>query len=240
MEDMEAFSLSPEELGIFEEMGRTWSALLAGAERIFAIEDPVGNEQAQSELSSLQPMAERLSAFAQGLHAEEMKDVRLSRESADAITARTSIFLVAAVALAIGVSILLSQVIARAIGRPIVRLTDQATAISLGELDTRVEVNSRGEVGELAQALERMRTSLKMTIDRLSEEEEDLRSWTAHLVDRELRRKVRGGTIALGGQRYEVGHDLDGQAVYVRLDLDLREIVVTPTSGPPRRLPLRS
>ncbi len=240
MEDMGSFALSPEEMGIVESMGSAWSSLLAGAERIFAIEDPVGNEQAQDELSSLQPMAERLSAFAQGLHAEEMKDVRLSRESADATTARTSIFLVAAVALAIGVSILLSQVIARAISRPILRLTDQATAISLGQLDTRVEVNSRGEVGELARALERMRTSLKMTIDRLSEEEEDLRSWTARLVERELRRKVRGGMIALGGQRYDVGRDLEGQSVYVRLDLDLREIVVTPPLGPPRRMPLRS
>jgi len=144
-----------------------------------------------------------------------------------------------AIVLAIGMSLLLSQVISRAISRPIVQLTDMATTISLGELEAKVDLSSRGEVGELAQALERMRTSLKMTIDRLSEEEEDLRSWTAHLVDRELRRKVRGGMIALGGQRYEVGRELEGQSVLVRLDLDLREIVVTPPSGTPRRIPLR-
>lgn len=239
MESMATFSLSPEELGLLQELGRSWSELLAGAGRLFAIENPVGDAQALEDLRSLQPMAERMSAFAQSLHEVGMRDVRLSRESADATAARTVAFLVAAVALAIGVSLLLSRIIAGAISRPIVRLTGLATAISLGELDTRVEVGSRGEVGELAQALERMRTSLKMTIDRLSEEEEDLRSWTGHLVDRELRRKVRGGTIALGGQRYQVGRDLEGQSVFVRLDLDLREIVVTVPTGEARRLPLR-
>jgi hypothetical protein len=115
-----------------------------------------------------------------------------------------------------------------------------ATAVSLGELDTKLEVRAKGEVGELAQSIERMRTSLKMTIDRLSEEEEDLRTWTAHLVDREIRRKVRAGTIALGGQRYEVGRDLDGQSVFIKLDLDLREIVVTSSHGDSRHLPLKA
>jgi hypothetical protein len=85
-----------------------------------------------------------------------------------------------------------------------------------------------------------MRTSLKMMIDRLVEEEEDLRSWATGLVDRELRRKVRSGQIRLGGQRYEVGRDLDGQFVYIKFDYEMREILVTPPSGAPRRLPLRA
>ncbi len=239
MESMASFTLSPEQLGLLQELGRSWSELVAGAEQVFAVEDPIGDKQALEDLRSLEPMAGRMSAFAQSLHEVGMRDVRLSRESADATSARTIAFLAAAVALAIGVSLLLSRVIAGAISRPIVRLTGVATAISLGELDARVEVGSRGEVGELAQAVERMRTSLKMTIDRLSEEEEDLRSWTAHLVDRELRRRVRGGMIALGGQHYQVGRDLEGQSVFVRLDLDLREIVVTPPTGEARRIPLR-
>ena len=61
------------------------------------------------------------------------------------------------------------------------------------------------------------------------------RSWP-----RELRRKVRGGFIALGGQRYEVGKELDGQFVHVKLDYDLREIVITPPLGEARHMALRS
>lgn len=240
MEAMGPVTVSPEELGLLQELGGSWEQVLAGAQRIFAIPNPVGNDQALEELRGLQPMAERMSAFAESLHAKEMEDVRLSRESADATTGRTITLLVVAVALAIVISILLSQGIARAISRPIVRLTDQATAISMGDLEATVEVRSKGEVGDLALALERMRTSLKMTIDRLAEEEEDLRGWSAPLIDRELRRKVRGGWIVLGGQRYEVGRDLEGQLVNVRLDLDLREIVVTPASGVPRRVPVRA
>lgn len=112
--------------------------------------------------------------------------------------------------------------------------------ISLGDLDTKVEVQAGGEIGELAGAIERMRTSLKMIIERLSDEEQDLRTWSAQLAARELRRKVRGGLIALGGQKYDVGKDLDGQFVNVKLDYEMREIVVTPPVGEAKHLALRS
>jgi hypothetical protein len=44
----------------------------------------------------------------------------------------------------------------------------------------------------------------------------------------------------LGGQRYEVGKELDGQFVHVKLDYDLREIVITPPLGEARHMALRS
>lgn len=240
MPSMEIIALSSEELELLMEVKNSWLSVRAGVEQIFQIPDPVGNEAAIDRLSKLEPLAERMAAFSQSIHSGGMKNVRLSRESANATILNTSLFLLGAVVLAIAASVLLSRFIGRAISQPMRQLTEMATNISLGELDTKVEVQSKGEVGELARAVERMRTSLKMTIDRLAEGEEDLRSLTTQLVDRELRRRVRGGLITLAGQRYEVGKELDGQFVYVKFDLELREIVVTPLAGAPRRFPLKS
>jgi len=240
MTSMNAIALTSEELELLMEVRSSWLSVRAGVEQIFQIPDPVGNQAAINQLAKLESLAERMAAFSQSIHLGGMKNVRLSRESANATIFNTSLFLLGAVGLAILVSILLSRLIGGAITRPMTRLTRMATDISLGELDTRVEVQSKGEIGELASAVERMRTSLKMTIERLAEEEEDLRSWTTQLVDRELRRKVRGGGITLGGQRYEVGRELDGQFVYIKFDLELKEIVVTPAVGAPRRFPLKA
>lgn len=42
-----------------------------------------------------------------------------------------------------------------------------ANAISRGDLDIPIDVEQRGEIGDMAQAIERMRTSLKAAIERL-------------------------------------------------------------------------
>jgi methyl-accepting chemotaxis protein len=53
------------------------------------------------------------------------------------------------------------------ITRPIKYLADMAEKISLGDFDSPIKVDSRNEIGELADAIERMRESLKAAIDRL-------------------------------------------------------------------------
>ena len=46
-------------------------------------------------------------------------------------------------------------------------LTDHAERISAGDLDSRVEVKSKDEIGELAHAISLMQTSIRLSIDRL-------------------------------------------------------------------------
>ena len=66
--------------------------------------------------------------------------------------------------LVIGVSLLM----ARGLSRPIVNLTGVAEALSKGNLDVKINEVSRGdEIGELAQAVERMGASIRYTMDRL-------------------------------------------------------------------------
>jgi methyl-accepting chemotaxis protein len=56
---------------------------------------------------------------------------------------------------------------ARALVTPIMKLTDAAERMSLGELNVKIDVQSRDEIGLLAQAIRRMQTSLRMAMNRL-------------------------------------------------------------------------
>jgi len=56
---------------------------------------------------------------------------------------------------------------ARALVKPITELTDIAERMSLGELDSKVNVKAKDEIGLLALAIERMRISLNMAMARL-------------------------------------------------------------------------
>ena len=56
---------------------------------------------------------------------------------------------------------------ARAIVIPIMKLTDAAERMSLGELNVKIDVKSKDEIGLLAQAIGRMQTSLRLAMNRL-------------------------------------------------------------------------
>lgn len=64
--------------------------------------------------------------------------------------------------------VIFSAFLARSIVRPIRHLTDAAATISLGKLDTPINIDTRDEIGELASSVERMRASLKAAMRRLS------------------------------------------------------------------------
>jgi HAMP domain-containing protein len=72
------------------------------------------------------------------------------------------ISIVIAVLTAIG-----ALMIARGLATPIVQLTQAADRISLGELDTPININRADEIGELAEAIRRMQASLHLALERL-------------------------------------------------------------------------
>ena len=68
---------------------------------------------------------------------------------------------------------LLSFLLAHWIVRPIVGLTQIADKVTMGDLDSSVDgdcVSARNEIGDLARALERMRSSLRAAMLRLGRE----------------------------------------------------------------------
>jgi len=61
---------------------------------------------------------------------------------------------------------------ARSVIKPILHLAEVADKISMGELDTPVQVKAKGEVAVLADSIERMQTSVKAAIERLQKRKE--------------------------------------------------------------------
>jgi len=60
----------------------------------------------------------------------------------------------------------------RSVIQPIRYLSEVADKISMGELDTPIQIKQKGEVGALAESIERMQTSVKAAIERLQKRKE--------------------------------------------------------------------
>lgn len=55
----------------------------------------------------------------------------------------------------------------RALSRPIIRLTEAADRISVGDLDVDIDTRRKDEIGDLAEAIARMQDSIRLSIERL-------------------------------------------------------------------------
>ncbi len=65
-----------------------------------------------------------------------------------------------------GITIVIALVLSRSITRPLINLSQVANRISLGEMDAKINVSSKDEVGELAEALRRMQASIQFAFER--------------------------------------------------------------------------
>ena len=72
-------------------------------------------------------------------------------------------------AIVLNIAIFLAVFIAfrKIIIQPVMRLTDVAERMSMGDLNVIIDVKSKNEVGLLAEAIERMQSSLSLALDRL-------------------------------------------------------------------------
>ena len=80
---------------------------------------------------------------------------------------RTQDFALILLASTIVLVLIIAWFSARAIVIPIMNLTDAAERMSLGELNVKIDVKSKDEIGLLAQAVGRMQTSLRLAMNRL-------------------------------------------------------------------------
>jgi len=83
-------------------------------------------------------------------------------------SARGNLYQTQGIALSgVAFALALALIISRSITRPIAHLAKVADRMSLGELDVDIDVDGNNEVGQLAESLRRMQTSLRSAIDRL-------------------------------------------------------------------------
>lgn len=81
---------------------------------------------------------------------------------------KSQIVMMGIMVLALITGLLLVIIFARRLTRPLIRLSEVANRISIGDLDTEViKVRSRDEVGVLAESIERMQSSVRIAIARL-------------------------------------------------------------------------
>jgi len=62
--------------------------------------------------------------------------------------------------------IVIAWLLGRAIGKPIRKLTEVAERISVGDMDAAINIKSRDEIGNLAEAISLMQDSLRLAIER--------------------------------------------------------------------------
>ncbi|WP_425146804.1 HAMP domain-containing protein [Deinococcus sp.] len=93
--------------------------------------------------------------------------VGVPSDSAFRLLTNTLLLVLAVALIAFVIAALLAVRTARTVVEPIERLVRAADAISMGDLERPVKVERNDEIGDLAQALERMRLSLEAAMERL-------------------------------------------------------------------------
>lgn len=104
-----------------------------------------------------------------GANSNLVRQVSVGVSNQNSANALRNILLLTGLSTIIGLLLasLLAQQAARRIVQPISDLVKVADAISLGDLTRPVKVSTNDEIGDLAQALERMRLSLEAAMDRM-------------------------------------------------------------------------
>jgi two-component system, NtrC family, sensor kinase len=125
----------------------------------------------QAEHARAQLVVTRIQDRAEQLVARFEESIAAARAEAAAVERRTHRWLVA---LLVGAPILAAAItlsIGRSIARPLARLREGAARLAAGDLDSRVAVDSRDELGALAAQFNAMTAAIKEHQDRLVQSE---------------------------------------------------------------------
>ena len=135
--------------------------------------NPSYNDSA-SKLSSaityfLQVLDPSISSFAEPEIENFASRVEVEKVIATDLQARETITAIAGLVLSLGgvVMMFVYAIGTQRMVASILKIIDAANSLSRGDLDVEIIVDQPGEIGELASAIERMRTSLKAAIERL-------------------------------------------------------------------------
>jgi two-component system phosphate regulon sensor histidine kinase PhoR len=92
-------------------------------------------------------------------------------------------------------AVVAAWLIARTVTRPVRQLTKVAQKIAAGELGQKVDVATKGEIGQLARAFNDMSSALKVTMDNVSAEKNKLANVLANMADGVIMTDVEGNVI---------------------------------------------
>jgi HAMP domain-containing protein len=93
--------------------------------------------------------------------------VGMSRRYMDEIIRSTALLVGGVLAVAVFLGMIVALILSNRITKQMIYLTDAAEKISMGDLESIVRLDAKDEIGDLANAIERLRESLKAAIERL-------------------------------------------------------------------------
>ncbi|HET7529775.1 MAG TPA: diguanylate cyclase [Mycobacteriales bacterium] len=128
---------------------------------------------------SARPVGRRLVTIATIGQGQADMVLSVNRPEVDGLEALVVAVLVAALVL----SALIGWLLARVTTRPLAELSQAAARVAGGDLDTRIAVRSRDEVGQLATAFNEMTDELRSYINELQTSRDELRRNLARLGD---------------------------------------------------------
>lgn len=105
--------------------------------------------------------------FSQPAKAITAKMEQLQKKYSEEYNKRFGLLLVILVVVMIILFVVIYLFASFSIVRPIRHLSDVADKISMGDMNATVDIKEKGEIGVLAQSIERMQTSVKAAIERL-------------------------------------------------------------------------
>jgi methyl-accepting chemotaxis protein len=164
--EMRAMDLKGKENAL-EHLVERWEELRNELNAVLEIPNPVGNEEATAGMHR----AEGIAGWVHGqsytfVSISQQRLARARQEAAGTVRSTLLLMMVVAVA-ALSAGLAVGLMVSRSITSAVTTLIQAAERISMGELDVEVALQSRDELGDLAQSFERMRVSLKAAMERL-------------------------------------------------------------------------
>jgi len=101
----------------------------------------------------------------------------------NAYTASVTRAVAIAAGIASAVAVVLAILIARVTTNPVRKLTQMCASIAAGELDHRIQISSRDEVGDLAEAFNHMASKLKDMVSTVSGERDKMAAILSNMAD---------------------------------------------------------
>ena len=184
----------------FEELGRVYKSYADGADRIAAMVSAADMEGARTLVS--QGMAadgRKMNDLSNALREQNLTESKTHDALGSAIYVETRNVIIAAILVALALTILLSWSMTRSITGPIQAAVAAARRIAGGDLTGTLDTSGKDEPAQLLGAMAAMQTTLRSTLDQISNSAQQLAS-----ASEEMSAVMSESASGLGQQNQEI------------------------------------